>query len=455
MVRLRHRDSWFGSLCILRVYRLLQGDLMAGLCSPRMARVSPREMAVCRRVALTGLAALLCCSLVQADNWPMWRGPSGDGRSSETNLPVKWSATENITWKVSIPYAGHSSPIVWDKTIFVTGVDEEREQRNLLAIDRQSGRVLWERVVLEAPLERVHKLNTRSSSTPATDGERVFVSFLDQESMCIAAYDFEGHELWKVRPGPFKSVHGYCSSPVVFENLLIVNGDHDGDAYIVALDRVTGATVWKTPRENRTRSYCTPIIRDIGGRTQLLLSGSKCVASLDPRTGEQHWIIDGPTEQFVASLVLNEGLIFLTGGFPDKHIMAIDPTGTGNVTDTHVRWHVKRNGVSYVPSPVACGNYFLVTSDGGIATSFDASSGEVVWQERLGGHYSTSLTSAHGLVYFLEDDGTTKVVRPGPEFELISENPLNEECYASPALSDGQIFIRGVEHLYCIGQRTH
>ena len=187
----------------------------------------------------------------------------------------------------------------------------------------------------------------------------------------------------------------------------------------------------------------------------MLLSGSKCVASLDPRTGEQHWIIDGPTEQFVASLVLNEGLIVLTGGFPDKHIMAIDPTGTGNVTDTHVRWHVKRNGVSYVPSPVACGNYFLVTSDGGIATSFDASSGEVVWQERLGGHYSTSLTSAHGLVYFLEDDGTTKVVRPGPEFELISENPLNEECYASPALSDGQIFIRGVEHLYCIGQRTH
>lgn len=384
----------------------------------------------------------------------MWRGPSGDGSSTDSGFPTRWSASENIAWKRAIPYSGHSSPIVWDEMVCVTGVDEATERRMLLALDRRDGRLLWERVVLETPLERVHKLNSRASSTPATDGERVYVSFLDQESMSIAAYDLSGERLWQVQPGPFKSVHGYCSSPVIFEDLLIVNGDHDGDAYLVALDRATGRTVWKTPRENRTRSYCTPIVREIGGRTQLLLSGSKCVASFDPRDGSRHWIIDGPTEQFVASLVLNRGLLFLTGGFPDKHIMAIDPTGSGNVTESHVRWHVERNGVSYVPSPVACGPYFLVTSDGGIATCFDAESGDVVWQERLGRHYSTSATTAEGLVYFLDDDGITKVVRPGPVFDLVAENNLGEDCYASPALSDGQIFIRGAEHLYCVGSRS-
>ena len=392
-------------------------------------------------------------SVAVADNWPMWRGPAGDGSSQEASFPTEWSADRNITWKVAFPYPGHSSPIVWDDFVFMTGVDEGSERRMLVALDRTDGRKLWEQTVLTAPLEKVHKLNSRASSTPATDGERVYVSFLDGDSMFIAAYDFDGKRVWSVRPGPFKSVHGYCSSPVVFEDLLIVNGDHDGDAYLVALNRATGETVWKTPRENKTRSYCTPIIREIDGRTQMLLSGSKCVASYDPRSGERHWIIDGPTEQFVASLVMNEGLVFLTGGFPDKHIMAIDPTGEGNVTSTHVKWHVERNGVSYVPSPVACGAYFLVTSDGGIGTCYDADSGNVAWQERMGRHYSTSLTTAAGLVYFLDDDGVTKVVRPGKTYEVVAEDDLGEECYASPALSDGQIFIRGAEHLYCIGAR--
>lgn len=390
----------------------------------------------------------------RADNWPQWRGPAGDGSSTETTFPTRWSATENIAWKVPVPYAGHASPIVWEETVFLTGVDEANERRMLIALDRRSGKTLWEREVLAAPLEKVHKLNSRSSSTPATDGERVYVSFLDRDAMFIAAYDFKGKEVWKVSPGPFKSVHGYCSSPIVFENTLIVNGDHDGDAYVVALDRTTGKTLWKTSRENRTRSYCTPIIREIDGRTQMLMSGSKCVASFDPRTGKRHWIIDGPTEQFVASLVMNQGLVFLTGGFPDKHIMAIDPTGTGNVTQSHVRWHVERNGVSYVPSPIACDRYFLVTSDSGIGTCFDAQTGDVVWQERMGRHYSSSLTTANGLVYFLDDDGVTKVVRPDSSYELIAENTLAEECYASPAFSQGQILIRGVENLYCIGVQT-
>lgn len=390
---------------------------------------------------------------VQAEDWPQWRGPRGDGSSEETQLPTTWSATENIQWKVPVPAAGHASPIVSGRHIFIAGVKSDETTRTLTALDRESGKVIWEKAVLKAPLERIHKLNSYASSTPATDGKRIYVSFLNEKQMHVTAYDFQGTELWTVEPGVFSSVHGYCSSPIVFENFVIVNGDHDGDAYLVALNRETGVTAWKTPRENRTRSYCTPIIRDIGGRTQMILSGSKCVASYDPRTGERHWIFDGPTEQFVASPVYSHDLVYITGGFPDRHILAIDPTGTGNVTKTHTAWHHLRSGVSYVPSPVAAGDYFLVASDDGVGTCFDAKTGKISWQKRLAGHYSGSLLAANGLVYFIDDDGVTKVVKPGPELDVVATNELGDACFASPAASNGQLFIRGDAHLWCIGKK--
>ncbi|MDB5335550.1 MAG: outer rane biosis protein BamB, partial [Planctomycetaceae bacterium] len=288
----------------------------------------------------TVLTVLSSMSLVAyAENWPQWRGPRGDGSAEEPQLPTKWSATENVQWKVKVHAGGHASPIVWGQHVFVVGAKLDETARTLTALDRVTGEVRWEQLVLKAPLERIHKLNSHASSTPATDGKRIYVSFLNEKQMHVTAYDFDGKVAWKVEPGVFSSVHGYCSSPILFENLVIVNGDHDGDSYLVALDSETGKTVWKTPRENRTRSYCTPIIREINGRTQMMLSGNKCVASYDPRTGVRQWIIDGPTEQFVASLVYQHDLLFVTGGFPERHIMAINPTGTGNVTKTNVVWH--------------------------------------------------------------------------------------------------------------------
>ena len=401
------------------------------------------------------LAVLLTESVACAENWPCWRGPRGDGTSLETNLPIEWDATtgKNIVWKVPVPYGGHSSPAVWGDMVFVTGADEAKPRRMLMAFDRKSGKLLWEVDVEEAPLEKKHKLNSWASGTPATDGKLVYVTFLDEKEMLVAAYDFAGKQQWKVKPGVFSSVHGYCSCPVLFEGTVIVNGDHDGDAYIVALDREKGTTVWKTPRENRTRSYCTPIIRDLGGRTQMILSGSKCVASYDPRTGKRHWILDGPTEQFVASPVENKGLIFITGGFPDKHIIAIDPTGSDKITESsHVKWHHLNKGVSYVPSPVAAGDFFYCVADGGIGGCYDAVTGEIKWQERLGRHHSGSLVTAEGRVYFLDDDGITHVLKVGPTFEVIATNKLGEEAYSSPAISQGQFLIRGDKHLFCIGK---
>ena len=403
------------------------------------------------RLLLTTMLLIAIPSRVLGEDWPAWRGPRGDGTSLEKNVPLRWSAMENVLWKVPIPGKGHSSPIVCDGRIFVVTALEDRDQRVLLCLNRTDGEVIWRRVVLEAPLEKLHALNSRASSTPATDGEKVYVSFLDRDKMFVAAYDFDGDEVWAVRPGVFASRHGYCSSPVLWKDKVLVNGDHDGPAYLLALARTSGETIWKTPRPNKTRSYCAPIVRTIDGRNQMILSGSLCVASYDPDTGKQHWIIDGPTEQYVASLVYNGELLFLTCGFPDLFLQAIRPTGSGNVTKTHVVWQ-KDKDCSYVPSPISIGPYFLVVSDTGVATCYEAETGESQWRQRLGPHFSASLITANGLAYFLSDKGVMTIVKPGPKFEVVARNDIGEDMRASPAISESQMFLRGVNNLYCIGK---
>ena len=206
-------------------------------------------------------------------------------------------------------------------------------------------------------------------------------------------------------------------------------------------------------RENKTRSYVTPIIRNVAGRAQMVLSGNRCIVSYNPRDGSRHWEIDGPTEQFVASMVYDGELFFMAAGFPTYHVMALRPDGRGDVSDTHVRWHVK-NVRCYVPSPVVEGKYLLVADDRGTANCFDTASGERLWRKRLGTHYSASLVTAKGMVFFLADNGIMKVVRPGPELEIMAENPLGDYCFASPAIAEGQIFVRSEKNLFCIGQAT-
>ncbi len=389
-----------------------------------------------------------------AEDWPGWRGPRGDGTSLETKVPIHWSATSNRVWKTELPGLGHASPIVWNDRIFTVTALPESQERVLLCLNRLRGDLLWQKTVLTAPFERKHTLNSHASSTPATDGRWIYVAFLDVRQMLVAAYDFEGRQQWLVRPGPFSSMHGFCSSPVLYGDKVIVNGDHDGDSYIVALDRQTGRTVWKTPRQNHTRSYCVPFIREAAGRLQMVLTGDKCVASYDPNDGRLKWIIGGPTEQFVASPVYSETtrLFYITGGFPDHHILAIKPDGLGNVTQSHIVWRTIK-GAAYVPSPIIAGDYFMIVSDQGFGLCFEASSGKILWQERFGEEHA-SLVSANGLVYFLSDQGVTRVIKPGPVYAPVATNELGEHCFASPALSHGQIFIRGDKHLFCFQRQV-
>ncbi len=403
--------------------------------------------------AILGVLAL--AGIVQAgpEEWSGWRGPRRDGTSTETGFPVKWSATENVVWKVSIPGKGHSSPVVWGDRIFLTTCIEDSGDRKLLCLDRKDGRVIWDKVVVTTPTEGKHKLNSFASSTPVTDGKHVWVAFLDKPRFRVFCYDMDGKLTWEKSPGEFHSVHGFCSSPLLYKDTVIYNADQDAEAYIVALDKETGAERWRTDRPNRTRSYSPPVIFEAGGRTQMVLSGSKCVASYDPDTGKQIWIIDGPTEQFVASMVYAEGIFFITGGFPQWHVLGIKPDGQGNVTNTHILWRDKGHDIcSYVPSPVAWGANFFLTSDEGNATCFDAKTGQRMWKEKLSKHFSASAVAAGGNLYFVDDYGVTFVVKAGPTYELVAKNELGEACYASPALSRGRIYIRTSQSLFCIGE---
>lgn len=420
------------------------------------------------------VAVAMCWSAATAaaEPWPCWRGPRGDGTSLEQNVPTRWEGPsgENVVWKTPVPGSGHASPIVWGDRVFTVSCLVDSLERVLLSFDRRTGRLLWQRTVIRSPLETKHQLNSYASGTPATDGELVYATFVEVQGertaarnvsqardvtfgkMVVAAYDFDGNQRWLVRPGDFVSVHGYCSCPVLYGNLVIVNGDHDGDSYIVALDRKTGATVWKTDRQHQTRSYVTPLIREIGGRVQMVLSGSRHVASYDPRNGRLHWQVDGPTEQFVASMVYDGQLFYIAGGFPTHHVLGIRPDGSGNVTDTHVAWH-STEAHCYVPSPVVVDGRLLVADDRGTVNCFRAVTGQRLWKERMGEHYSTSPIVADGLVYLTADDGVTKIVKPADRLEIAAENTLGEYCFASPAISEGQIFVRGEKNLYCLGQK--
>lgn len=389
---------------------------------------------------------------LRAENWPQWRGPRLDGTSLDHGFPTALEE-KNLAWKVELPGSGHASPIVWADRVFTVAADAETQQRLLLCLDRATGTLLWQADVLKSPMEGKHRLNSHASSTPATDGQRIYTAFLDGAESVISAHDFSGALLWQVRPGVFASKHGFSSSPILFEDKVIVNCDHDGPGYIVALSREDGSELWRIERPNHTRSYCAPLIRHIAGRTQMILSGSMCVTSYDPHTGSLLWMMDGPTEQFVASPVFDEksGLVLLTGGFPEHHILAIRPDGIGDVTHTHIQWRTNK-GVAYVPSPICESGWFLSVSDSGIGHCFDAATGEITWEERLREHHA-SLVSAEGRVYFLNDFGTLRTIRPGKTYDLLAESEIGEKIMASPALSEGQIFIRGEKSLLCLGKR--
>ena len=362
---------------------------------------------------------------VEAENWPRWRGPTGDGISSENDVPTTWNCEtgENVVWSVTLPGDGHSSPVVWNERIFLTACVEDRQERLVVCLDRRTGRRRWQDAILRAPLEGKQVNNSYASSTPATDGNRLYVTFLEPDgttepipwkkngefytpgNMVVASYRLNGRLNWIVRPAKFTGVNGYCSAPLLFEDKVIINGDQDGVGFMVALDAKTGHTLWKINRGKDVRlgSFAIPIVREFAGRSQLLFAGNGSMVSFNPRNGARNWIVDRESFQFVPSAVTDGQLVFMTGGHPKREIVAIRPDGEGNVTDTHIAWETAR-GAPFVSSPVVVRDNLFVVSDAGVASCLHSTTGKRLWQKRLGaGFYASMIANDAGDEDFIAD----------------------------------------------------
>ena len=401
--------------------------------------------------ALIGLMIVLSIQ-VQSQNWPGWRGPNGDGTSNETNLPVEWDATKNIEWKSEVPGVGHSSPIIWEDRLFTLTSFPETKEKVLLCFDSRNGNLLWQKTVFKGSWEDIHPDNSHASGTPVTDGNLVYLSFLDGEDAVVAAYDFSGNQVWMQRPGKFESDNGYSCSPVLHEDKVIINGNsRDEDSFLAALNKTDGQIIWKVILPINVKSYSTPIIREVAGKTQLIFLGSKEVASYNPDNGEKYWFVTIDTRDFLSSPVYNEktGYLLASNAWPRRYMTAIIPDGEGDVTESKVVWQITK-GACHVSSPITTGDYLFSTMPNGRVHCIDVHTGNTIWEENLGTQYSSPVL-ADGLVYMPNDDGVITVIKPGPNFEVISKNPIGESMNASPAISNGKIFLRGEKHLYCIG----
>ena len=419
---------------------------------------------------------------VTAANWPGWRGPDGSGISHEKNLPAEWTPTKNIKWKTPIAGRGHSSPIVWGNYIFVTtaiegeivagakavkhlsdgkeflhpdsvGADHKHAFK-VIAVDRNSGKVLWEATAwVGTPYDNRHRKSSYAASTPATDGKLVY-AFFGTEG--LYAYDFDGRLAWKADLGKLGTVGmGTGTSPILFENLVIVQCDEENgeSSFIVALDKKTGKEVWRMPRKVQV-SWSTPVLVRTAKRAELVTSGTELVISYDPATGKELWRHKGVASNAIPSPVANTDSVFLVAGFPAKIAMAIKLGGSGDLTGTpNVPWTYAK-GTAYVPSPILYGDYLYLTTDRGILTCLDAKTGEVKYE---GGRipipatFTASPVAFEGKILLTSEDGDTFVIKAGPKHEVLATNSIGEAVYASPAIADGSIFIRGEKNLYRIG----
>jgi outer membrane protein assembly factor BamB len=388
--------------------------------------------------------------IAQSQNWPCWRGPNGDGTSSETSLPIKWDSVTNVVWKTPVPGKGYSSPVIWNDKLFITTAIKESYEKILLCYDCKNGKLLWQKTVLKSPFEGKHDNNSYASGTPATDGKLIYVSFLDGKDVLVAAYDFSGKQVWLQRPGTFSSPHGYSCSPVLFEDKVIINGDSQGDSFVAALSKTDGHIIWKVPHARPAHSFSTPIFRNMAGKMQMIFCGNKEIASYNPSDGKKYWFVSGPSEDFCSSPVYNEktGLVLVSSAWPQRFLVAIKPDGQGDVTKSHVAWQ-SREGAYYVPSPVSTENYLFTTMTTGKVHCIDVASGKTIWNEDLGAQYSSPVI-ANGLVYMPNDEGVITVIKPGPKFEYISKNSIGEKMFASPAISNGKMYLRSYQHLFCI-----
>ena len=413
----------------------------------------------------TALALFVAASLLpaSAENWPQWRGPNLNGQSSERDLPVRWSATESVAWKLPMPSKTGATPIIWGNNLFLNVAD--RKDVYLWCIDKVKGTPIWKKLVTGGNYE-INKQNM-SSPSPVTDGASVYVM---TGVGVLKAFDFSGIELWardiQKDYGKFGLNWGYASSPLLYEDALYVQVLHGmrtrDPSYVMRIDKKTGRTVWRVIRPTDAireshDSYTTPALLKYGDRVEIVFTGGDCITGHDPATGQELWRGTGfnPHKEtdyrIVASPVVFDGIIYAPTR--ERPLIAFRAGGRGDISQSHKLWSFM-NGPD-VPTPVTDGKYFYSVNDRGIVWCLDAKTGQEIWgrQRIKSGTYSSSPVLADGKIYITNEDGLTTVFRAGPKFEVLAENDLNDYTLSSPAISDGHIFIRTERFLHSIGKR--
>jgi len=390
-------------------------------------------------------------------DWAVWRGPHFNGVAADgPPPPVSWSSSENVVWKAPVPGRGHSSPTVVGNRVYLTTADQRRQTQSVLAYDRADGRPVWQTEVSRGGFpEEIHNKNTHASPTIASDGDRLFVCFFHDGEIELSALTLEGQIAWQRSAGPFaprQYRYGYAPSPTIFGGLVIVAADYDGGGRLAAFDRRSGQPRWQTPRPAKI-SYSSPIVTRLAGRDQLLISGCDMVASYDPQDGRPLWSAPGTSMATCGTIVWDGDLIFASGGYPNPETICVRGDGSGQVV-----W--KNNQKCYEQSMLAADGYVYAVNDRGIAYCWRAADGTEMWQSRLaGGAVSSSPILANGNIYATNERGTTYVFRASPEsFQLVAQNQLGDEAFATPAICGGRIYHRVADNtagreemLYCLG----
>jgi outer membrane protein assembly factor BamB len=386
-------------------------------------------------------------------NWTRWRGPEGTGHTQQ-KLPVEWDV-EDVAWRVELPGRGQSSPIVWEDRIFLTSSEEGGGQRVILCLDRADGRMLWKQVAWTGDPEKVHEMNPWASATCATDGERVVAFFGHGGLHC---YDVEGNKLWSRELGDFAGPWGTAASPIIVDDLVVQNCDADDSSFLIALNKETGAEVWRTERQ-AIRGWSTPIVIEHDGRREIVLNGHYGVNAYDPATGKELWFCKGSIGRGTPTVAPYRDLLISVCGRTGGEMIAVRMGGEGDVSQSHEVWRVPRRGSRDLPSPTVVDKYLMVISfRPGLGSCYDAASGKQLWKSRLSGEFCASPIVSNGLLYVPNEDGETFVIRPGDSLQIVARNRVNstpDEIFrASLAPSDGQLLLRSDRALYCIGRRS-
>ena len=383
-----------------------------------------------------------------ADNWPGWRGPTADGISREKALPVHWSV-KSVRWKVPVRGAGVSCPVVWGDRVFLTASEGRRNDHlHVYCHHRADGRLLWHTRLFGSSPTDLYAPGGMAVSTPATDGKRLYALFGTGDLACL---DMDGKPVWirclAEEYGPFRNRWGMGTSPILVGDLLVVQVDHFSRSYLLGLDAKTGANRWKTERDV-TVNWTSPLPVVTKRGVQLVTAGTYKAGGYDARTGSELWTITGLAQQCIASPVALGNRVFLAS---QEGALAVRLDGrTGDVTESNVLWK-NRRGKPFIPSPLAYEGHVYIAGDRGIVTCLDAKTGKQVWKERLGEQYHASPVAGDGKIYFTSREGVIRVVQAGPQFRMLAQNDMGEVVIASPAISNGELFIRGQKHLFCVG----